>query len=54
MKRKYIKSILIKYLIFYNDLRKEKLEKIKIKARKIKSKVFFKDNSAEEEDNYFK
>ena len=23
MKRKYIKSILIKYLIFYNDLRKE-------------------------------
>jgi len=32
---------------------KEKLEKLKIKARKIKSKIFFKDKSIEEEDNYF-
>ena len=31
----------------------EKLQKLKIKARKIKSKIFFKDKSTEEEeDNY--
>jgi len=28
------------------------IAKLKIKARKIKSKIFFKDKSAEEEDSY--
>jgi len=30
----------------------EKLQNLKIKARKIKSKIFFKDKLAEERDNY--
>jgi len=31
----------------------EKLQKLKIKTRKIKNNILFKDKSVEEEDNYF-